>query len=222
VNFWWLFEPHFFRVYYFSSKQEACQKVLCEQEVNEIMPGCHPSYLKTVSQQVVSRIRIYSLRFLTPNTAFLVRIIQIYTNFGWLKWLITNNFCIYVILALQTKFYLNFELCECYQTNCLDYHRTIKNIILTPKSRNLKRKSLVHLFVWKPATVISCDWLAVPKKKAQNTKVCSKIILKILSINSFLISLEKCCVESWLHMNNQKLQLKSISNRLAVFKRQFS
>ncbi len=53
VNFWCIFEPHFFRVYYFSSKQEACQ-VLCEQEVNVIMPGCDPSYLKTVSQQVVS------------------------------------------------------------------------------------------------------------------------------------------------------------------------
>jgi hypothetical protein len=25
VNFWYIFEPHFFRVYYFSSKQEARQ-----------------------------------------------------------------------------------------------------------------------------------------------------------------------------------------------------
>ncbi len=57
-HFWWLFEPHFFRVYYFSSKQE----VLCEQQVNEIMSGCHPSYLKTVSQQVVYRSRTHSLR----------------------------------------------------------------------------------------------------------------------------------------------------------------
>jgi hypothetical protein len=62
------------------SKQEACQKVLCEQEVNEIMPGCHPSYLKTVSLQVFSRIRKHFLRFFTPNTAFLVRVIQIHTN----------------------------------------------------------------------------------------------------------------------------------------------
>jgi uncharacterized Zn-finger protein len=88
VNFWCIFEPHFFRVYYFSSKQEACQEVLLEQEVNEIMSGCHPSYLKTVSEQVVSRIRTHSLRFLTPNTAILVGIIQIYTNFGCLKWLV--------------------------------------------------------------------------------------------------------------------------------------
>ncbi len=88
MNFWWLFEPHFFRVYYFSSKQEACQEVLLEQEVNEIMFGCHPSYLKTVSQQVVSSIRTHSLRSLTPNTAILVGIIQIHTNFGCLKWLV--------------------------------------------------------------------------------------------------------------------------------------
>jgi hypothetical protein len=57
--------------------------VLLEQEVNEIMSGCHPSNLKTVSQQVVSRIR-----FLTPNTAILVEILQILTNFGCLKWLV--------------------------------------------------------------------------------------------------------------------------------------
>ncbi len=52
------------------------------------MSGCRPSYLKTVSQQVVSRIRTHSLRFLTPNTAILVGIIQIHTNFGCLKWLV--------------------------------------------------------------------------------------------------------------------------------------
>jgi hypothetical protein len=46
VNFWCLCEPHFFRVYYFSSKQEACQEVLLEQEVNEIMSEYHASYLK--------------------------------------------------------------------------------------------------------------------------------------------------------------------------------
>jgi hypothetical protein len=74
------------------SKQEACQEILCEQEVNEIMPGCHPSYLKTVSLQVFSRIRTHSLRFLTPNTAFLVRVIQIHTNFGWLKWLVKGGY----------------------------------------------------------------------------------------------------------------------------------
>ncbi len=56
--------------------------MLLEQEVNEIMSGCHPSFLKTVSQQVVCRIRTHSLRFLTPNTAILVGIIQIHTNFG--------------------------------------------------------------------------------------------------------------------------------------------
>ncbi len=55
---------------------------------NEIMSGCRPSYLKTVSEQVVSRIRTHSLRFLTPNTAILVGIIQIHTNFGCLKWLV--------------------------------------------------------------------------------------------------------------------------------------
>jgi hypothetical protein len=49
-------------------------------KVNEIMPGCHPSYLKTVSQQVVCWIRTHFLRFLTPNTAVLVRIIQIHTT----------------------------------------------------------------------------------------------------------------------------------------------
>jgi hypothetical protein len=90
-NFWWIFEPHFFRVYYFSSKQEACQEVLLEQEVNEYMSECHPSYLKTVSQLVVSRIRTHSLRFLTPNTAVLVEIIQIHTNFGCLKWFHTKK-----------------------------------------------------------------------------------------------------------------------------------
>jgi hypothetical protein len=52
------------------------------------MPGCH---LKTVSQQVLSRIQTHSLRFLTPNTAILVGIIQIHTNFGWLKWLVGQN-----------------------------------------------------------------------------------------------------------------------------------
>jgi hypothetical protein len=86
-----------FRVYYFSSKQEACQEVLCEQEVTIIMPWCHPSYLKTVSQQMVCRTRTHSLRFLTANTAFLVGIIQIHTNFGCLKWLHTKNFCIWEI-----------------------------------------------------------------------------------------------------------------------------
>jgi hypothetical protein len=59
--------------------------MLCEQEVNEIMSGCRPSYLKTVSQQVVSRIRTHSLRFLTPDNAILVRICMIHTNFGCLK-----------------------------------------------------------------------------------------------------------------------------------------
>ncbi len=93
-----IFESHFFRVYFFFSKQEACQKVLCEQKVNEIMPGCHPSYLETVSQQVVCRIRTHSLRFLTPNTAFLVRIIQIHTNFGCLKWLHTKKISIWVMI----------------------------------------------------------------------------------------------------------------------------
>jgi hypothetical protein len=78
VNFWCILEPHFFRVYYFSSKQE----------VNGIMSGYHPSYLKTVSQQVVSRIRTHSLRFLTPITAILVGIIQIHSNFDCLKWLV--------------------------------------------------------------------------------------------------------------------------------------
>ncbi len=88
MNFWCIFELHFFRVYYFSSKQEACQEMLCEQEVTIIMPGFHPSYLKTVSQQVVRRIWTHFLRLLTLNTAFLVRIIQIHTNFGCLKWLV--------------------------------------------------------------------------------------------------------------------------------------
>jgi hypothetical protein len=37
VNFWCI--PQLFQVYYFSRKQEAC------------MSGCHPSYLKTVSQR---------------------------------------------------------------------------------------------------------------------------------------------------------------------------
>jgi hypothetical protein len=46
--------------------------VLLEQKVNEVMSGCHPSYLKTVSQQVVCGIRTHSFRFLTPNTAILV------------------------------------------------------------------------------------------------------------------------------------------------------
>jgi hypothetical protein len=41
---------------------------------------------------VVNRIRTHSLRLLTPNTAILVRIIQIHTNFGCLKWSITKNF----------------------------------------------------------------------------------------------------------------------------------
>ncbi len=50
--------------------------------------GCHPSYLKTVSQQVVCRIRTHSLRFSAPNTAILVGIMQIHTNFGCLKWLV--------------------------------------------------------------------------------------------------------------------------------------
>ncbi len=94
-HFWCIFEPHIFRVYYFSRKQEACQEVPCEQEFNEIMSSSHPSYLKTVSQQVVGRIRTHSLRFLTPNTAILVGIIQIHTKFGWLKWLITKNFRIW-------------------------------------------------------------------------------------------------------------------------------
>ncbi len=62
--------------------------MLREQEVNEIMSGCHPSYLRTVSQQVVCRIRTHSLRFLIPNTVILVGIIQIHTNFGCLKWLV--------------------------------------------------------------------------------------------------------------------------------------
>jgi hypothetical protein len=83
-----MFELHFFRVYYFSSKQEACQEVLCEQEVSEIISGYRPSYLKTVSQQVVSRIRTHNLRFLTPNAAVLVEICTIHTNFGCLKWLV--------------------------------------------------------------------------------------------------------------------------------------
>jgi hypothetical protein len=46
VNFWCIFEPHFFRVYYFSSKQEACQEMLLEQEFNEIMSGMSPQLLK--------------------------------------------------------------------------------------------------------------------------------------------------------------------------------
>ncbi len=58
------------------------------------MPGW--GYLKIVSQQVVCRIRTHSLRFGTPNTAFLVRIIQMHTNFGCLKWLHTKKFCIWV------------------------------------------------------------------------------------------------------------------------------
>jgi hypothetical protein len=100
VNFWCIFESHFFLVYYFSSKQEACQEMLCEEEVNEIMPGCHPTYLKTVSLQVVFKLLVFnfffnlqthSLRFLTPNTAVLVGIIQIHTNFSWLKWLHTKK-----------------------------------------------------------------------------------------------------------------------------------
>ncbi len=40
---------------------------------------------------MVFRIRTHSLRFLTANTAVLVGIIQIHTNFGWLKWLHTKK-----------------------------------------------------------------------------------------------------------------------------------
>ncbi len=86
-HFWCIFEPHLFRIYFFSSKQEACQEVLCEQEVNEIMSGCHPSLLKTVSQQVVSRIRTSTPFDFWLPTPIAYRIIQIHTKFGWLKWL---------------------------------------------------------------------------------------------------------------------------------------
>jgi hypothetical protein len=62
------FEPHIFRVYYFSSKQEACQKVLCEQEVNEIMHGFSSQSLKnSFLTSVLSGFQTHSLRFLTPN-----------------------------------------------------------------------------------------------------------------------------------------------------------
>ncbi len=38
MNFWCIFEPHFFRVYYFSSKQEAYQEMLpwAESEWNHV------------------------------------------------------------------------------------------------------------------------------------------------------------------------------------------
>jgi hypothetical protein len=63
-------ESHFFPVYYFSSKQEACQEVLCELEVNEIMPGCHPSYLKTVSLNSYSKTEPTPFDFRLPTPQF--------------------------------------------------------------------------------------------------------------------------------------------------------
>jgi hypothetical protein len=85
-------------------QQEACQEVLCEQEASEIMSECHPSYLKTVLQQVVCRIWTHSLRFLAPNTAVLVGIIQINTKFGWLKWLHTKKTYIWEYFKLNRVF----------------------------------------------------------------------------------------------------------------------
>ncbi len=83
-----ILEPHFFRVYYFSSKQEACQGGALWEE-SQWNYAC---YLKTVSQQVVCRIWTYSLRFLTPN-------IHIHTNFSWLKWLHTKKISIWVVMT---------------------------------------------------------------------------------------------------------------------------
>ncbi len=101
MNFWWLFEPHFFRVYYFSSKQEACQEVLLEQEVNEIMSGCHPSYLKTVLQQVwpgfePTPFEPTPFDFWLPTPQFWLesyRFTPILVAYnGWLKWLNHQKF----------------------------------------------------------------------------------------------------------------------------------
>ncbi len=149
MNFWCIFEPHFFRVYYFSSKQEACQEVLLEQEVNEIMSGCHPSYLKTVSQQVVSRIRTHSLRFLTPNTAILVGIIHIHTNFGCLKWLVK-------MVKSPKKLYLgDISISECIIPSISRTHQNSR------VGRFLKLGKILLFEPWKPQYCLALK--SVPK-----------------------------------------------------------
>ncbi len=86
----------FFESLIFPASRKHARRCSVSRRVNETMPGCQPSYLKTVSQQVVCRIRTHSLRFLSLNTAILVGIIQIHTNFGWLKWLVTHQKNLYL------------------------------------------------------------------------------------------------------------------------------
>ncbi len=95
----YLNHTYFESIIFPASRKHAGRCYLSRKSMKSCL-GVTPVYIKTVSQWVVSRIRTQSLRLLTPNTAFLVRIIQIHTNFGWLKWLVK--------MAMQQKiFYLD-------------------------------------------------------------------------------------------------------------------
>ncbi len=125
----------------------------CEQEVTEIMSGCHPSYLKTVSQQMVSRIRTHSLRFLTPNTAVLVGIIQIHNNFGCLKWLHTKKIYIWDTIRLFKK-----------------------PLVIHPISRESDIKQL------EPYLAIKCKTLSRLKRNHNSFIMCGREISTILNV----------------------------------------
>jgi hypothetical protein len=71
------------------------------------------------------------------------------------------------------RFYIHFSLCDFYSKNCLESLKTIKNIVLTPKSKN------VHPFVWKPPTVIWWPQKINNQKLWEKTVGQSKIDVKI-------------------------------------------
>ncbi len=89
----WIFGVYlnhtFFESIIFPASRKHARRCSVSRKSMKLCQGVTPRYLKTVSQQVVvCRIRTHSLRFLSPNIAFLVGIIQIHTNFGCLKWLV--------------------------------------------------------------------------------------------------------------------------------------
>jgi hypothetical protein len=86
-QFWCIFEPHFFWDYYFFQQagSMAGGTLWARSQWNHVWVS--PQLLKNSFTASGLQDSNHSLRFLTPNTAFLVRIVQIHTNFGWLKWL---------------------------------------------------------------------------------------------------------------------------------------
>ncbi len=97
------------------------------------MKSClgHPFYLKTASQQVVCRIRTHSLRFLTPkgSSTYDVTVLGGVSDLwnGWLKWLHTKNFCIWVEFKFIWIFFNQFEL---------NNHKIMENLIVWIRKKN--------------------------------------------------------------------------------------